>query len=40
MRLPDKAAAIEEAKKFLDIMKEMGDEGVSEVHEMYDENAR
>lgn len=37
MRLPNKAAAVEEAKKFLEIMKETGDEGVSEVHEMYDE---
>lgn len=40
MRLANKAAAIDEAKKFLEIMKEMGDEGVSEVHEMYDETAR
>ena len=40
MRLPNKAAAIEEAKKFLEIMKETGDEGVSEVHEMYDEASR
>jgi hypothetical protein len=37
MRLPSKAAAVEEAKKFLEIMKEKGDEGVSEIHEMYDE---
>jgi hypothetical protein len=40
MRLPNKAAAIEEANKYLDIMKEMGDEGVSEVHEMYDDASR
>ena len=40
MRLANKAAAIEEAKRFLDIMKETGDEGVSEVHEMYDDGSR
>jgi hypothetical protein len=37
MRLPNKAAAIEAAKYYLDLMKEMGDEGVSEIHEMYDD---
>ena len=40
MRLPNKAAAVAEAKKFLDIMSEKGDEGVSEVHEMYDDASR